>query len=274
MPRQLPVVVIVMLSLLGGHQVVWGQVTRSQSSSGLFGTRSVGGGTSAGNRTFGGSGNVGERTTTSQADVGSVGSSDRFVRGNRQAGEFVGSDSADAQAFLGAIQAGANALGQSSSGLSPNRAGNANRGGANRSGRTKGEIRTSLRVAFDYSRMAPLRVSSGTVRRLLNSPKIHTLSEVDVLVRDGTAILRGVVATQHDRDLAERLTRLEAGIWDVKNELVVARAPVEPQTSVPTAPAEEKQPGVDTPSVAKEPAAVPPSTSTPHSTAGDSPVAD
>ena len=66
------------------------------------------------------------------------------MRSNRQAGAFVGSDSADVQGFLGAIQAGATQAGNTAQGnLRPGGAGggNANRGGANRGGRNQVDIR-------------------------------------------------------------------------------------------------------------------------------------
>jgi osmotically-inducible protein OsmY len=54
--------------------------------------------------------------------------------------------------------------------------------------------------------------------------QIKKLSPIRVEVRGETAILRGRVATQEDRQLAENLVRLEPGIWDVKNELTAIEA--------------------------------------------------
>jgi hypothetical protein len=54
----------------------------------------------------------------------------------------------------------------------------------------------------------------GTVQTRSRSP-------ITVIVENETAILRGQVATIHDRELAENLVRLEPGIWNVKNELIV-----------------------------------------------------
>lgn len=53
--------------------------------------------------------------------------------------------------------------------------------------------------------------------------KKRTPIRVDV-VRE-TAVLRGRVATQQDRELAENLVRLEPGVWDVKNLLIADDAP-------------------------------------------------
>jgi osmotically-inducible protein OsmY len=47
-------------------------------------------------------------------------------------------------------------------------------------------------------------------------------SGVRVSVEDGTVVLRGTVATESDRRVAERMAKLEPGIDRVQNELVVS----------------------------------------------------
>jgi len=286
MRSHIPAAIAVILSVLGSQTVAWGQqIPRSSTSSGLFGSRTVGSGASAGSRTFGGTG-AGGLSTASQGNVGQIDTSDRFVRGSRRPGQFVGTSSEEAQTFLGAIQAGANALGQS--GLGPLSTGsrNANRGAGGRTARTRNEIRTSLRVAFEYPRMAAVPQQGRKVLdRLVASQRIRALSPVQVVVHDGTAILQGVVATEHDRGVAERLILLEAGIWDVQNELVVAQAPADSEPSIPAAPAPEGssavQPGTAAPGTAapepateEGPAVVSPLSSTPPPPKGDSPPAN
>jgi len=54
------------------------------------------------------------------------------------------------------------------------------------------------------------------------SDQIRKLSPITVTMQDETAILRGRVATENDRQLAELLARFEPGIWQVRNELTVA----------------------------------------------------
>lgn len=58
---------------------------------------------------------------------------------------------------------------------------------------------------------------------LESTNRIKKLSPIHVTVVNETAILRGRVASVQDRDLAENLVRLEPGIWDIKNELVVEK---------------------------------------------------
>ncbi|MHB1034225.1 MAG: BON domain-containing protein [Pirellulales bacterium] len=57
-----------------------------------------------------------------------------------------------------------------------------------------------------------------------------------VTVVGETAVLRGVVASTHARDLAEQMVRLEPGIWNVRNELQVAGQPETPVPQPATAP--------------------------------------
>ncbi len=54
------------------------------------------------------------------------------------------------------------------------------------------------------------------------SAQIQRLSEVTITMENDTAVLRGRVATEHDRQLAEILARFEPGIWQVRNNLTVA----------------------------------------------------
>ncbi len=52
-------------------------------------------------------------------------------------------------------------------------------------------------------------------------PQIAKRSPIQVTVVGETAILRGRVASARDRELAENVVRLEPGVRDVRNELVV-----------------------------------------------------
>ncbi len=62
--------------------------------------------------------------------------------------------------------------------------------------------------------------------------RLQTLSPVTVLTRGRTVILRGTVASDHDRDLAGQLARLEPAVDQVENELIVGQ----PTTVPPSAP--------------------------------------
>ena len=74
--------------------------------------------------------------------------------------------------------------------------------------------------------LPPASDAGATLTSLLDrSKQIQKRSPLSVTVKDYTAILRGRVATEHDRSLAAALLLLEPGIWHVQNELVVEPAP-------------------------------------------------
>lgn len=254
----LPAAIIVVFTMLSTQAAVWGQTSRS-----LFGGSSMlGGSVTGGSRSF--AGGTGQTPTAATGAAGELATAldrittqyvspqARFSREARQPGQFVGTDTAEMQSFVGSVQAGQNVTGQSrsglqsGSGLSPGgqigqrRTGTANRPGAARGGRggrggrrTTTQIRTSLRLGFSRPVAAPSAVSAALVRRLSNSRRVQTVSPVEVVIQGRTATLRGVVATDYDRALAGQLARLEVGIWQVKNELEVAVVPAEPEVPAP-----------------------------------------
>ena len=251
----LAAVCVAAFCVLGSQADVWAQGLTTGGSTGLFGNRTLGTGVASGTRSFARGSTLTTGGTTGGMEqvlggVGELGGSERFVRGSRQPGQFVGASSEQMQQFVGAIQAGQTASGQSSQlGLpqrGTDRATGTNRPrtagtGTGRGGQTRNEVRTSLRLAFDYP-AAPTRVSTALAARVARTERIQTLSPVSVLLRDGTATLRGVVATDRDRELVEGLARLEPGIWEVKNELVVAQRPAGAGLPLPRKPSAAKTP--------------------------------
>lgn len=91
----------------------------------------------------------------------------------------------------------------------------------NEGSRKSNGIRTQLRVAFDRIEPAPDKLSASLTRRLAEIRAIRCQTPIQVEVRGRTAILQGVVTTEHARDLAEQIVRLEPGIETVKNEIEV-----------------------------------------------------
>lgn len=53
------------------------------------------------------------------------------------------------------------------------------------------------------------------------TPQIARISPISVTMEKDTAVLRGQVRSQRDRQLAEDIVRLEPGVWGVRNELVI-----------------------------------------------------
>jgi len=250
--RKLDCVVLLAVGVL-----VAGASEALAQSSGLFGDRSLGGsgGLSAGNRTFS-SGAPGSRTQDADTSAGLLSGNERFVRATsqeqRESGQrqFVGSDTSDMNNFLSAMQEmrGGNA-GGGLSGLrnAGQRPGGANQPGARSGagGRAREQVRNSLTLGFRP--LGPQLDPRGFDQRgivltkiLERSSRVQIIAPVEVAVEGQTAILRGTVASQHDRVLAEQLVRLEPGIWDVRNELVVEESLDAPTPPLPPAPEVEQ----------------------------------
>lgn len=236
----LATLVVLAWGLLGVQPAARGQ-WNTNSSSGMFGNRSFGNTLSSGASNFGGGGAFGNRGGfgSGQGLSGSTGGAGGMaapLRVERQAGDFVGADSRDLPNLFSAMSGAGNLNRGFQSGMlsgGQNRTTGANqpnnsRTGRAGSGRTAGEIRTTMRVGFDYTRPAPDAIASKLTALLEKSTRIQTRSALDISVQDGTAILRGAVATEHDRVLIEQLARLEAGVWRVQNELVVGEPAVPP----------------------------------------------
>jgi osmotically-inducible protein OsmY len=68
----------------------------------------------------------------------------------------------------------------------------------------------------------PVLSQSQIATRIKSRPGFQALGPIEVLLDQRTIILRGTVATAHDRELAARLALLEGGVDNVSNELTVA----------------------------------------------------
>jgi osmotically-inducible protein OsmY len=113
--------------------------------------------------------------------------------------------------------------------------------GSNRYGANT-QIRNQLRVGFAPPTLVASEVSGRLLRRVPRIPGLERVAGIDVKMDGRTAVLQGVVASQSQRDVLERLALLEPGISQVQNELVV-----DPSLASPgTLPAPEAVPA-DTP---------------------------
>jgi len=79
----------------------------------------------------------------------------------------------------------------------------------------------SMQIGFRPTELGsrPARAVTQLIQHL---DEIKKITPVTVTMQGDTAVLRGRVATEHDRALAERIALLEPGIWYVRNELGVA----------------------------------------------------
>jgi len=208
---------------------------QSKTSSGMLGSRTTGTSASTGRSTTGSTSASG--TSGAAAAGGSTGASAANpnvattapqnvasgLQTTQQRGAFVGADSADItnarslQALNGqtgrATNNGAsqlqNLFSQSLQQLNQS---------TQRTARP--QIRVPLRMGFQ-----PQPVSAAQGRRIEGTigklPAIRFIGPVQVEMQDRTAVLRGIVATEDDRRLAENLAKMEPEVLDVRNELRV-----------------------------------------------------
>ncbi len=90
----------------------------------------------------------------------------------------------------------------------------------NNQGRTQTPVRISLKLGF-----APVPVSATQLTafetRLTKLPGIQFVGPAQVTMEGRTAVLRGTVASEDARQLAEALAMMEPAVQNVRNELVV-----------------------------------------------------
>ena len=219
---------------LGGASGMSGGSSAS-GGSGMFGSsRSLGGGSSAGTRslTGGGSGANG------QPQAGALDSNSRFLRQNRQGGQFVGQNPDGAQSFIGAL--GAQQQGQQgrnnrngANSLRPGAGGRQqNQNNQNDDDDEQGSSQTGVRrlyhphlvVDFDYPTPEPAKLSATLQGVMSRAKRLESRVPYEVSMTGRTAILRGEVGTARDRVVAEKLVLLEPGVSQVQNELTVRAA--------------------------------------------------
>ena len=150
--------------------------------------------------------------------------SQRYV--NRQPGQFVGGDARNTHAGL--LGGGANASSGGYSSYGSTGYGGSQSGAYRRSsssgayGNASNGGQVTLGLDMDeLSLPANPRLSSLATERLTKAMRLPAGAPVEVSVRGDTVVLRGLVATPHDRALAEQLLLLEPGVARVANELRV-----------------------------------------------------
>ncbi len=176
----------------------------------MFGSRSAGGGLG------------GNSQGTDVGGVGTLNFNERFIRGNRRSGSFVGGDSKDRRGFVGSQQGGQTGRARPTiSRPRPSSAPDANRTAAAAGRSHSGLYEPRLSVAFEVTRRSEEAIAEDLARLLEASPGFHSTSRIEVSVAGAIATLRGEVASERDRTLAERLILFEPGIDSVRNELKV-----------------------------------------------------
>jgi len=162
------------------------------------------------------------RTLSRQASPGSSEGTgtvrnQRFVRGNRSAANFVGSDRSEAGSFVGTQQAGLGAAIRSAASGIQAAADEANQVNRPVPRPGKGDMYPPrLAVGFDYEPASGQELANRITAQVQKQGL-----PIEVWVEGRTAILRGAVASEEEQALARHLVEFEPGISAVRSELTV-----------------------------------------------------
>ena len=105
----------------------------------------------------------------------------------------------------------------------------------NQGGRNQTPVRVSLRLGFTPPPVSQTRITAFETR-LAQLPAIRFVGPLQVTMEGRTAVLRGTVASEDDRQLAEDLAMMEPAVQNVRNALVVDSSATSAE-SLPLAPA-------------------------------------
>jgi len=79
-------------------------------------------------------------------------------------------------------------------------------------------------IGFRYQPMTPSQLQVDAQRTLANVTSLNPGREINVALENGTLVLRGTVADDDDRRLAEAIVRMVPGVHDVVNQLQARNA--------------------------------------------------
>ncbi|MFK8115525.1 MAG: BON domain-containing protein, partial [Rubripirellula sp.] len=94
-------------------------------------------------------------------------------------------------------------------------------GNAATSSQARPIIRTRLRAASSGPRMSPAQVQQTATNHLRALPSQSRLNGVNVSMNGRTAVISGAVGSERDRRMSEMMMRLEPGVRNVENRVVV-----------------------------------------------------
>lgn len=185
---------------------------------------------------------TGTATGSSVSQGATVSEGARFLRKNRNAQAFVGADAQDASHFVGTqeMQDGITPI------LNDLRSRTAAAAAANRQLQASASTpvqKTSmypprLEVSFAYSPRPTSNLSTVLLQRLKSCSGFQPTGPIEVSLAGRTATLRGTVASEWDRSLAQQMLLFEPGISLVQNELTIqpaaSNSPPQPKNSSAT----------------------------------------
>lgn len=177
-------------------------------------------------------GGLGTAMESTAESIGQLTGGERFLRGNRAADDFVGTDSGDRAGFVGSAtgdnsgpiqSATTGALVRTTTGPEINRT------------RVRSPApymyEARLRIGFDVNPQSLPTQKTKVAQRLMQARAIDPASSIEVKLEGSTAILSGTVGSGREKSLAGILLMFEPGISKVKNELVVRPPSMVPSRS-------------------------------------------
>ncbi len=163
--------------------------------------------------------------TAGQSEASLLRGNERFLRVNRRTRSFIGNDPRG-RSFVGVSGEGSTGRVRPAAGSVRIQTGpTANQTPAGTVNRSTGMYESRLAVGFEVPARDPKEVSAALARQLAAIPGLHPGNRIEVSVEGETATLRGKVASERDRALAEKLILFEPGIAAVRNELKVTPLP-------------------------------------------------
>jgi len=228
--------------ILAGGIFAQAQAQNTSTTSTAFGSRTYGG-TQQSSRTSGSNTSAMGQSGSMGGQGSALGQASSFgSSSNRQQGGFVGSSSRNARS-VGNVMSGQNSgqaggmggqmgqFGQNFGQGRNNRNGQNGFGQQNNNGnkQPQGALRVPLKLGFAPTPVVSSTFTATTSARLQKLPALKNQRGVNVAMEGSTVVLRGEVASEADRELAEGLMMLEPEVSAVRNELVVRSAPPAPE---------------------------------------------
>lgn len=173
-------------------------------------------------------GTLSRRPPPGMGDAGTITGNERFLRGNRGAGEFVGTDAREQRRFVGTQRLAQGRVQAATNTLRPEPPPRVNQPLPASGGGRAALYEPRLAVGFEVTRPPAHQLEQVLAARLEELLSSRRWGQIEVSVAGRRATLRGAVASAADRRLVEALVRFEPGIADVQNDLRVTSPPPSP----------------------------------------------
>jgi len=220
--------------------------TNSSSTSGMFGPTTFGSSAGQSGTSSNSNSSNTQSASSAQSPLGSQLTSGQGLRGTVERQAFIGASSENItnvrslQDVQGANRLGLNARGglNSLGGLQNlfSQQGLFNQNGQQGQGQARSPLTIPIRLGFPNRPVIAAQFTPRFQQRLAKLPGLKALGPIEVTMEGRTAVLRGTVASEADRELAAGLAKLEPEVLEVQNELVVGSAETTAEESSPEPP--------------------------------------